>query len=115
MQAVGAIPEEFTLAFFEEIEEYFAAYAKSNDCHKEFGKRELFQLCNLGESGGKKEFYMPLLEKLLSLNISFDVKEEWEGKSPFEICKKRGKWDIYEKLNLSKMGESLKGKSFTRS
>ncbi len=37
---------------------------------------------------------------------------DWrEGKTPFELCKKSGKWDIYEKLNLSQMGESLKGKS----
>ncbi len=100
------------LALFEEMEEYFAAYAKSDESPEDFGKDILFQLCKLKEKS-KKEFYMPLLEKVLSFNISLDVKytPKWDrvGKTSFELCKKSGKWDIYEKLNLSQMGESLKG------
>ncbi len=93
--------EEKALALFEEMEEYFAAYPAPN------AKDVLFRLCKLKE-GAKKEFYMPLLKKLLSYNISLDVKN-WKGTTPFELCKESGKWDIYEKLNLSEMGESLKG------
>ncbi len=99
--------EMLALAFFQEMREFFTAYAKSERCRKEFGKDLLFCICALKE-GSKKEFYMPILEWLLSLNISLDVKDR-KGKSPFEVCKENGRWDIYAKLNLSQMGDSLKG------
>ncbi len=86
------------LAFFEELEECFVEYAKSEDCFENFGKLVLRNVCRVPE-GSKKELYMPLLEKLLSLNIPVDL----------EDSKSANNFDIYEKLTLLKMGESLKG------
>ncbi len=57
---------EKALALFNEMEECFAEYPTPN------AKYLLFALCELRE-GPKKEFYMPLLEKLLSFNITFDM------------------------------------------
>ncbi len=94
--------EKVALAFWKEMAEHIAAYAKSEKCPENFGNDLLWKLCRLGE-GSKIEFYMPLLERLLSLNTCLDV----------ELCKvhckSHAKWDIYEKLHVFQMGESLKG------
>ncbi len=94
------------LVFYEELEEYFLAYNKSDESYENFGKKALFALCKYSD-GLKKEVYMPFLEKLLSLNISLDVTDR--GRTPLKVSKGSGAWAIYERLNLSQMKESLKG------
>ncbi len=95
---------KFALPFWREMEVFIASHAKSEKRPKEFGKGLLFALCGThGFEGG-----MALLENILSLKISLDVKN-WEEETPFDVCKRKGRWDIYEKLNLSEMGESLRG------
>ncbi len=97
--------ERFALPFWREMEVFIASHAKSESRPKELGKGLLFALC-------ERQVYMedaiPLLENLLSLKISLDVKNS-EEESPFDVCKSVGTWNIYEKLNLSVMGESLRG------
>ncbi len=98
------------LPFYKELEDFIVAHAKSEKCNKEFGKGLLFALCGVyaNQKIRVRKEAMPLLRKLLSLKISIDVNNLEEG-TPFDLSKRRGNWDFYEALNLSQMGESLKG------
>ncbi len=97
-----------TLPFWQEMEEFIATHAKSEKRHKEFGKDLLFAVCNCYGQISRSTSLLKLLENLLPFKISLDVKNS-DGETPFGVCKRIGRWDVYEKLNLSQMGESLKG------
>ncbi len=97
------------LPFFLECEELFVNYTQRNDlCMDEFGRWPLHLTCTMLK-GPKR---MELLRKLLPLKIPFDKKvfetSSGPNESTLEACKRLGISDVYEVLNMSTMGDSLK-------
>ncbi len=103
--------ERLALSTYIEFEEYFSAHVHSEKRKRGFGSDLLFSICGVLADqvirGSLKEA-LPLLKKLISLlKIPMDIVKN--GKTVLDVCKDIGNWDMYELLNSSEMGESLKG------
>ncbi len=102
--------ELIALPFYKTFESLFVEYSQGPKREDDFGKKLLFTLCDVrgDQKTGLSGEAATILRGLLSLKIGLDTVNN-DGKSPFDVCKTRGRWEMYEMMNLSQMGDSLKG------
>ncbi len=101
------------LPFYKMFEGYFVQYfhgsTSKSKKREDFGGRLLLQVASIR---GNRQIAVSgqavtLLKCLLSLNVKLDVRND-KGQTPLDLCKE-GQWEMFELLNLSQMGDSLKG------
>ncbi len=102
--------QKIALPFFNQFIEIFVSHAKSDNRIEEFGSDLLLALCGVGAlqyvvySGDAFTIFKKLFShKIISVAKNSKIHEA------IEKAKNRGRWKMYEMLNLAQLGDSVKG------